>query len=151
MTLIKWKNNSNAVDRFPFMPSALNDFFGDFMNEDLLQRDFFKSVPAVNIVERKDDFMIQLAAPGIKKGDFKIEVDQDLLTISAEKNEEIKDENERYTRKEFSFSSFKRSFSLPDHVNSDNILAEYKDGVLMLTIPKKEEAKAKPAKEIVVS
>ena len=151
MTLIKWKNNPNAVDRFPFMPSTFNDFFSDFMNGDLLQKDYFKSIPAVNIMERKDDFTIQLAAPGVKKSDFKVEVDKGVLTISMEKTDEKNDENEKFTRKEFSFSSFKRTFSLPDHVNTESIAAEYKDGILMLTIPKKEEAKAKPVREIVVS
>lgn len=140
MTLIKWKNNANAVDRFPFMPSTFSDFFSDFLNEDLVQKDYFKSVPAVNIRERKDDFMIQLAAPGVNKGDFKIEVNKDVLTIHVEKQEETKDENERYTRKEFSYTSFKRSFSLPEHVNAEKISAEYNDGMLMLTIPQKRRS-----------
>ncbi len=151
MTLVKWKNNSNAIDRFPFMPSTFSDFFSDFLNSDVLQKDFFKSVPAVNIMERKDDFRIELAVPGINKNDFKIEVDKGMLSISVEKKDEVKNENERFTRKEFSYSSFKRSFSLPEHVNTDDIAAEYKDGVLMLTLPKKEDAKAKPVKEIKIS
>jgi HSP20 family protein len=151
MTLIKWKNNSNAIDRFPFMPSTFNDFFSDFLNSDVLQKDFFKSVPAVNIMERKDDFMIELAVPGMNKNDFKIELDKGVLSIGAEKKEDMKDENDRFTRKEFSYSSFKRSFSLPEHVNAENIAAEYKDGVLMLTLPKKEEAKAKASREIKIS
>jgi HSP20 family protein len=151
MTLIKWKNNSNAIDRFPFMPSTFTDFFSDFLNSDVLQKDFFKSIPAVNIMERKDDFQIELAVPGINKNDFKIEVDKGMLTISAEKKEEANEENNRYTRKEFSYSSFKRTFSLPEHVNAENIAAEYKDGVLMLNLPKKEEAKAKVAREIKIS
>src|SRR5437868_1605100 len=143
MTLIKWKNNSNAIDRLPFMPSTFSDFFSDFMNEDLMQKDFFKSVPAVNIRERAEDFRIELAVPGMNKADFKVEVDKGILNISAEKKQETNDENERFTRKEFSYNAFKRSFSLPEHVNADSIAAEYRDGVLMLTIPKKEEAKAK--------
>jgi HSP20 family protein len=148
MTLIKWKNNANVMDRF--IP-VWNDLFNDFMNEDVLQKDFFKSMPAVNIMERENDFRIELAAPGLQKGDFKIEVEKNLMTISAEKKSEKKDENERFTRKEFSFSSFKRSFSLPEHVNAENTTAEYVDGVLQLTLPKKEEAKVKPAKEIKIS
>jgi len=151
MTLIKWKNNANAVDRFPFMPSTLNDFFSDYLNDDVLQKDFFKSIPSVNIMESPADFKIELAVPGINKNDFKIEVDKGILTISAEKKEEVNDENQRYTRKEFSYSSFKRSFSLPDQADAEKVAAEYKDGVLMLNIPKKEEAKAKPAREIKVS
>jgi HSP20 family protein len=116
-----------------------------------LQKDLFKSVPAVNILERKDDFIIELAVPGMNKNDFKLEVDKGVLSISAEKKEEVKDENERFTRKEFSYTSFKRSFSLPEHVNTENITAEYKDGVLMMVLPKKEEAKAKASREIKIS
>jgi HSP20 family protein len=151
MTLIKWKNNPNAIERFPFAPSAFTDFFSDFLNEDMLQKNIFKSVPAVNIIENANDFKIELAVPGMNKSDFKIEVDKGLLNISAEKKEEKKDENSRYTRKEFSYSSFKRSFTLPEHVEADSIAAEYNDGVLMLTLPKKDEAKAKAAKEIKIS
>ncbi len=101
MTLVKWKNNSNAIDRFPFMPSTISDFFSDFLNSDVLQKDFFKLVPAVNIMERKDDFMIELAVPGINKNDFKIEVDKGMLTISAEKKEEVKDETNVSRAKNF--------------------------------------------------
>ena len=151
MTLTKWKNNPNAVERFPFMPSTFNDFFSHYLNDDLLQKDFFKSVPAVNISERPNDFRIELAVPGIDKNDFKIEVDKGVMSVSAEKKEEKKDETERYTRKEFSYSSFKRSFNLPEHVDLENIAAEYKEGILVLTIPKKEEAKAKPVREIKIS
>jgi len=151
MTLIKWKNNSNAIDRLPFTPSTFSDFFSDFLNEDVLQTHLFKSVPSVNIMERSNDFRVELAVPGINKEDFNIEVDKGILVISAEKKEEKKDEGDRYTRKEFSYQSFSRSFSLPDHVDAENISAEYRNGVLELTLPKKDEAKAKPVRQIKIS
>ena len=151
MTLIKWKNNSNALDRFPFVHATFNDFFTDFFNEEAMQKDFFKSVPAVNIIERAEDFRIELAVPGMNKEDFKVEIDKGILTISSEKKEEKKVDNSKFTRKEFSYSFFKRSFSLSDHVNAENIAGEYKDGVLILTLPKKEETKVNSVKQIKIS
>ena len=147
MTLIrKFKNEPAAA-----LPSVFHDFFGDFFNDSLTSRDFFKSVPAVNISERQNDYFIELAAPGYNKGDFKLSVDNDVLTIGAEKKSETKDENNRFTRKEFSYASFSRSFTMPEHVESDKISAEYTDGMLSLTLPKKEEARVKPVREIKIS
>ena len=151
MTLIKFKNEmGNMIDKFPLMPTVFGDFFNDFQNSDVLSKDMLHYVPAVNINERANEFVIELAAPGLNKEDFKVEVDNGVLTISAEKKEEKKDENSRYTRKEFSYTSFKRSFSLPEHVEADKIEASHKDGVLTLALPKKEEAKQKAVKEIQV-
>ena len=87
----------------------------------------------------------------MSKGDFKIEVENGVLTIKAEKKEEKQDENSKYTRKEFSYTSFSRTFTMPDHVNTESISAEYVNGVLTLVLPKREEAKKKPVKEIAVS
>jgi HSP20 family protein len=98
-------------------------------------------VPAVNIIERKEDYLVSLAAPGLKKEDFKIDLEGNMLSISSEKEEENEEKDEKYTRKEYSYSSFERSFTLPDEVNKDKIDAQYKDGVLELVLPKKEEAK----------
>jgi HSP20 family protein len=99
------------------------------------------NVPAVNITERKDDYLVSLAAPGLKKEDFKIDVEGNLLTISSEKEEENEEKEEKYTRQEYSYSSFERSFTLPNEVDKDKIDAHYQDGVLELVLPKKEEAK----------
>jgi HSP20 family protein len=99
------------------------------------------NMPAVNITEKKDDYLISMAAPGLKKEDFKIDVEGNMLTISSEKEEENEEKDERYTRQEYSYSSFERSFTLPDEVNKDKIEAQYKDGVLELVLPKKEEVK----------
>ena len=125
------------------MPS----FFEDFFNKPLL--DLFDggfpsrtmNVPAVNITERKDDYMVSVAAPGLKKEDFKIDVEGNMLTISSEKEEEKEEKDEKQTRQEYSYSSFERSFTLPDEVNKDKIDAHYKDGVLELILPKKTQAK----------
>ena len=108
------------------------------------------TVPAVNIMESKDDFKLSFAVPGMKKDDFHIGIDGNMLTISTEKEETREEKESRYTRKEYNYSSFSRSFSLPDEVSKDNIQAAYTDGVLHLTLPKKEEAKKFTAKNIIV-
>jgi len=151
MTLIKWKNNlGKPSDNFSFFPATMGDFFDDFFNEKSWANDM-RSVPAVNIADHPENFSIELAAPGFNKGDFKVEVENGVMTISAEKKEEKKDENKRFTRREFAYSNFRRSFSLPDNVDGEKIAAAYNDGLLSFTLPKKEEAKQKPAKEIMVS
>lgn len=108
-------------------------------------------MPSVNITENGKEFRIELAAPGMSKNDFKVNVEDNVLTISAEKEEEKNDKNERYTRREFSYRSFTRSFRLPAEVRSENIEGKYEDGILKLSIPKKEESKKSPAKQIKVS
>ncbi len=131
---------STRMDRVPFLS---DDFFSkpwnDWFNAGLTSR--VMNVPAVNISERKDDFQVTMAAPGLKKEDFKIRLEGTILTISSEKEEESKEDDENFTRREYSYSSFERSFSLPEEVNQNAIEAQYKDGVLSLTLPKKEEAK----------
>jgi len=99
------------------------------------------TVPSVNIIENDDAYKISLAAPGLKKGDFKIDVEGNMITVSSEKEEEKEEKQKRYTRREYSYSSFSRSFTLPAEVNQDKIEAVYEDGVLKLVLPKKEEAK----------
>jgi HSP20 family protein len=111
---------------------------------------FNVNVPAVNIKETETTFVVELAAPGKKKEDFNVELDDNVLTISSEassENEE-KDKEGKYTRKEFSYSSFKRSFTLPEIVNDYDINASYENGVLHITLPKKEEALPKPKRMI---
>jgi HSP20 family protein len=136
-------NTRSLAKRTERMPS----FFEDFFNKPLL--DLFDggfssrmmNVPAVNITERKEDYLVSLAAPGLKKEDFKIDVEGNMLTISSEKEEKNEEKEEKYTRQEYSYSSFERSFTLPDEVSKDKIDAHYQDGVLKLVLPKKEEAK----------
>jgi HSP20 family protein len=108
------------------------------------------NVPAVNITESKDKYAVSLAAPGLKKDDFKIAVDGNMLTISSEKEENKEETDKKFTRREYSYSSFSRSFTLPEEINKDSIDAKYEDGVLNITLPRKEEAKAPAAKQIAV-
>ena len=151
MSIVK-KNNGRVSDYS--MPSIWDDFFN---------RDVFKwgsdytntggSMPAVNIKETTESFNVEMAAPGMDKKDFKIELDGHTLTISSEKQNESEDkEGESYNRKEFSYQSFYRTFHLPkDVVDANNIKAKYENGLLQLEIPKREEAKQKPARVIDIS
>jgi HSP20 family protein len=108
-------------------------------------------VPAVNIKENGDHYTVSLAAPGLKKDDFKIDVDGNMLTISSEKEESKEEKDEKFTRKEYSFSSFTRSFTLPEDVKPESIDARYDNGELKIVLPRKEEAKKTAAtKRIVV-
>lgn len=146
------KKNGNLFNTFPVL---FNDFFTRDMY-DWNQSNFSNSgttVPAVNIKETKETFEVELAAPGMKKDDFKIHLDGNLLTISSETDSQLEEqEGSNYSRKEFSYQSFQRSFTLPkDVVDSDKINAKYEGGVLYLTIPKREEAKQKPPRLIQIS
>ena len=144
-------------DLFPSLPRIWGD---DFYTRDLLNwglSDFSStgtSIPAVNIREKKDSFEVEMAAPGMQKKDFNIELDGNMLTISAERSEKREDKSgdEKYACREFSYQSFQRSFNLPkDVVDIDKIKAHYEDGLLQLSIPKKETAKQKPSKTISIT
>lgn len=128
--------------------------------DDLLNNNFFspsqfantkRTIPAVNIRNTPENYAIELAAPGMKKEDFKINVDGNLLTVSSEAESTASNDEENYTRKEYSYHSFERTFTLPDEANSDEISAKYIDGVLGIAVAKKEEAKAKPARTIAIA
>ena len=136
MTLVKFQGNKNrGVDNW------VNDFFNPIFNDSFLSDRFTSRVPAVNIAETSEAYHIELAAPGLEKGDFKINVDGDVLTISAEKKSETKDENKKYSKREYSYASFTRSFTLPDSIDHSGINANYQDGVLKVAVGKKEDAK----------
>jgi HSP20 family protein len=134
------------------MPSVFDDFFKPwnewFDNTGLMGRTM--NVPAVNITEKKDEYQVSLAAPGMKKDDFKIDVEGNMLTISSEKEENKEEKDKKFTRKEYSYSSFSRSFTLPEEINKEKIEAKYEDGVLKIALPRKEEAKRPSAKHIAV-
>ncbi len=139
-------------NRSNFLPEFVNEFFGN----DTLSRFFDDyssntSMPSVNVAEGKDEYKIEVAAPGLSKGDFKIDMHNNLLEISSEKKVENEEKKENYIRREFNYSSFKRSFSLPDGVDADKIKATHKDGILNILIPKKEEEKEKGPKTIKIS
>ena len=124
------------------VPTLFDDFFKPF-NELFDNSRFWgraATVPAVNIIENKDHYKVTLAVPGVKKEDFKIDVDNRTLTISAEKEEKMEEKEDRYTRREYNYTSFSRSFTLPEDVKQDAIEARYEDGVLNLLLPRKEEA-----------
>lgn len=125
------------------LPSVFDDFFKPW--KDIFDtnggRAWTSTVPAVNISEDKDAFKVSMAAPGMKKEDFKIDLEDDILTISAEKEETTEQKNERLSRQEYNYTSFSRSFTLPQTVIKDKIEAQYQDGVLKLSMPKNEEAK----------
>ena len=132
------------------VPSVFNDFFKPwnewFDNGGIYGR--IMNIPAVNITEQKDDFRVELAVPGMKKDDFQVDMDGNLLTISCETKETKEEKEAKYTRKEYNYSSFSRSFTLPEEVNRDKVEARYENGILKLVLPKKEEAKRQAARMI---
>ena len=138
-TLVKKNNNL-------FFPSLLDEFFRPDWNGGI--QNFNANLPAVNIKETETDFKLEFYAPGLNKEDFNIEIDQKTLSISSEKQTENEVNNEKYSRREFSFASFKRSFNLPETVNFDAIDANYENGVLYINLPKREEALPKPKRTI---
>ena len=151
MSIIKKRNS----ELFPDVPMFFNDLFTrDFFNWGLANNSNTNTtIPAVNIKEQADNFEVEVAAPGMNKNDFKVELDGNVLSISSEKqNEHDENGNGNYSRKEFSYQSFQRTFTLPkDVVDVDKIEAKYNNGLLHLIIPKKEEAKPKPKRMINIS
>ena len=137
---------SDFFSTSPFLGSGLFD-----VDMDLLPSRLGVTVPSANVRETEKEYLIELAAPGLTKKDFKIEIDNGVLNISAEKEEEKKNKENGYTRKEYSYSSFSRSFSIPENSKTEKIDAKYEDGVLKITLPKKEITLQKPKKEIAVS
>src|SRR3569833_544481 len=133
MTLVKYNNGQKAYGVNPFF----NDVFDTILHGDKL----VTRVPAVNIAQTENEFHIELADPGLKKEDFKINLDKNVLSVSAEKKTENVDESKKYSKREYSYNSFVRSFTLPETADYAKIDAEYTDGVLKLNVAKKEEAK----------
>lgn len=137
MTLVKFnpeKKNSSLLPGF-------NDIFESVLGDTFFTDRRLSNVPAVNISESADHYHIELAAPGLKKDDFRVLVERDMLTISTETKNENLSEGRTYNRKEYSYSAFTRSFTLPESADIEKISASYNDGILKLELPKKEEAK----------
>lgn len=133
-------------------PSVFDDFFKPF-NEWFDTGGIWgrtMNVPAVNITEEKNDYLVTMAVPGMQKEDFVIDLDGNMLTISSEKEESKEEKDQKFTRKEYNFSSFSRSFTLPEEINKEKIEAHYEDGVLKVMLPFKEGAKKLTAKHIAV-
>lgn len=144
MSLIK-RNEAN------WLPSVFDDMLKtDWLGGTSSMENIGTRIPAVNIQELEDNFILAVAAPGKSKKEFNIELDNNILSISSEENEKqgSTDVNGKFTRKEFNYNNFRRDFSLPETVESDKISASYKNGVLEITLPKKEEAKQKAKRMI---
>ncbi|MES2064771.1 MAG: Hsp20/alpha crystallin family protein [Bacteroidota bacterium] len=136
MTLVKF-NNGLKNNAHPFF----NDVFDSLLNDSFIGDKLVARVPAVNIAENDNEFHIELAVPGLKKEDFKINLDKNILTVSAEKKSENTEETKKFSKREYSYNSFVRSFTLPDSVDHSKIEADYTDGILKLIVAKREEAK----------
>jgi HSP20 family protein len=128
----------------------MDDFFGRDYYPAHYNRNGFKSLPAVNITESDEGYTIEVAAPGLNKKDFKIDLDKNQLTIASVKEDKREESKERYTRREFRYTNFSRTFTLPETVDNEKINATHKDGILYVNIPKMEEAKEKPARQIAI-
>lgn len=133
---------SNWIDSF--FSSDLPSVFTSNFNTGI-------TVPKVNIKETADSYWVEMAVPGMKKSDFLIDLDNQQLSISTEAKQEEENKVDNYTRREFGYASFRRSFTLPDSIDDDKIKASYNDGILSIHLPKKEEARQKPAKTIKIS
>jgi HSP20 family protein len=147
MAIIKWNRENDNLPVFSnlwdnFLNRDLDDFY---FNSNMLR------TPSVNIIEGKEDFLIEVAAPGMQKKDFSVNIEHNLLTIEAKKESKSESKDERYTRREFNFNSFRRSFTLPESIVQEKIDAKYEDGILRIILPKKEEAKVKPSREIAIA
>ena len=137
-----------TISRRTFSPFLSNLFDDDFFPV-LHSRN--SSMPSVNIRENEKNYTLELAVPGIDKKDLKIDINEDVLTVSSEAKNETEEEKEGYKRKEFSYTSFCRSFYIPDNVNKEKIGASYKDGILTVELPKQEEEKNKITRQIKIS
>jgi len=137
MRIVKYNNNN-------VFPSLINEFFNDDFGMNFLNRSH--SVPSVNSLENNDSFEIDLAVPGMKKEDFTIELNDKVLVISSETSNTM--ENDKMRLNEFNFSSFQRSFRVPDSVDLDKIKANYKNGILKIKLPKRKESISKPNRVI---
>ncbi|RCH55229.1 Hsp20/alpha crystallin family protein [Mucilaginibacter hurinus] len=137
MTLVKFNNPKKSFAVNPFF----NDVFDSILHDQFVSDKLATRVPVVNISENDSEFHIELAVPGLKKEDFKINLDKNVLSISADKKTDNAEDTKKYSKREYSYNSFVRSFTLPETVDHGKIEADYTDGILKLTVPKKEEAK----------
>jgi len=136
MTLVKF-NDKRSNTLLP----GFNDVFESIFNDTFFNDRMITRVPAVNISESENNYHIELAAPGLKKEDFKLNLDRNQLSISVEQSADHQDEQKNYNKREYSYSSFVRSFTLPESADDSQINATYTDGILRIDIAKREEAK----------
>ena len=137
MTLVKFNSDNKKNGSL----TTFNNVFDSIFNDTFFSDRMMTRVPAANISETADHFHIELAVPGVKKEDFKLKLERDVLSISVERQIEPDQQERSYAKQEFSYTSFVRAFTLPDGANADGIQAKYNDGVLSIDIPKIEEAK----------
>lgn len=143
MTLVKFNEGKNR----DLISRGFNDVFESIFNDTFLTDRMVSRVPAVNVSETDAEYHIELAAPGLKKEDFKVDLTENVLTISAEKKTEQTESDKKYNKREYSYTSFVRSFALPESINDEHIEAEYTDGVLKIIVAKKEESRT-PRRQI---
>ena len=146
------RRNRSAFEPFPTLSNLLHEILGE-EGTTTLSSNFNEglTMPKVNIMENEDSFIVNMAVPGFKKEDFEVSVENEELSISAEIDSEEKEDKDNFSRREFGYASFRRTFILPETVEGEKIKASYKDGILHVALPKKEEAKPKPARTIKVS
>ncbi|MDY2586569.1 Hsp20/alpha crystallin family protein [Winogradskyella aquimaris] len=145
-------NSGLGFKTLPSLSSWMDDIINkSFGNEFISNFNTGITLPAVNVLDHDEEYIVEMAVPGLKKSDFDINLDNQMLSISAELNTEDEDSNLNFTRREFGYSSFKRTFSLPETVEFDKIKAKYEDGILRVLLPKRDEAKKKPIKQIKIS
>jgi len=137
MTLVKFNSENKKKNAVP----SFNDVFDSIANDTFFSDRMLTRVPAANISETTDHFHIELAAPGLDKGDFKLKLEGDVLSVSVEQDSRNSQAERTYAKREYNYSSFLRAFTLPDSANTEHIQARYTDGVLCIEIPKREEAK----------
>lgn len=148
----KRKEEQRELSSFPTLSSWVDDIINQsFGTEFMGNFNTGISLPAVNVIDRDEEYIVEMAIPGIKKSDFEISIDNQILSISAENKVEKEEDNDNYTRREFGYSSFKRSFTMPKTVNTEKISATYNDGILRVELPKFDEAKKKPIRTIQIS
>lgn len=133
------------------IPSFVGDFFGDDLLSNFFDSSNTGTVPAVNITENKDEFTIELAAPGLEKKDFNVDFHNNVLSISCHKEQKSEESDDKIMHREYSYTAFKRSFTLPEGTDGDKVKAAYKEGILIVKVPKKDEAKEKPVRKISIS
>ncbi len=149
MTFVSYKQPRQS--RKPVFNSILNEFFQTGFQDFVNPKAFTATSPRVNIVETKEAHLLEFSVPGFEKDNFSIDIDGDQLTVSGELGEKEENNDKSYARKEFAYSNFKRTFTLPETVDKEGIQAKYEQGILNVILPKKEEAKEQPPRKVLVA
>ncbi|MFZ5553591.1 MAG: Hsp20/alpha crystallin family protein [Bacteroidota bacterium] len=151
MTLIKWNKPNHRMERRELLAPSIDNLLNDFFNDSFLSREFAGYVPAVNLQESENAYQLEVSAPGFTKEDFSISFNNGELEISGEHKSENSSEEKNYTRKEFSYGSFRRSFAFSEEVEDEKISAKYENGILKIELPKIHPENGKKGKQIMIS